>query len=89
MIPYLPAVSTVVLVEGVSDQRAVQALARRRGRDLEDEGVAVVPMGGAQAIAGFVERYGPRGRAASVAAWSARSVAGETQAPSGSSGSVR
>src|ERR687884_420049 len=36
----------VVLVEGTSDRRAVEALARRRGRDLEAEAVAVVPMGG-------------------------------------------
>ena len=36
----------VVLVEGTSDGRAVETLARRRGRDLEAEGVAVVPMGG-------------------------------------------
>jgi hypothetical protein len=36
----------VVLVEGTSDRRAVETLARRRGRDLEAEGVAVVPMGG-------------------------------------------
>ena len=43
--------ATVVLVEGVSDQRAVEALARRRGRDLAAEGVSVVPIGGAQAIA--------------------------------------
>lgn len=51
----------VVLVEGVSDQRAVETLARRRGRDLEAEGVAVVAMGGAQAIGRFLDRYGPRG----------------------------
>jgi hypothetical protein len=36
----------VVLVEGTSDRRAVETLARRRGRDLEAEGVAVVSMGG-------------------------------------------
>jgi OLD-like protein len=36
----------VVLVEGTSDRRAVETLARRRGRDLHAEGVAVVPMGG-------------------------------------------
>ena len=36
----------VVLVEGTSDRRAVETLARRRGRDLPAEGVAVVPMGG-------------------------------------------
>lgn len=52
---------TVVLVEGVSDRRALETLARRRGRDLEAEGVAVVPIGGAQAIGRFLEDYGPRG----------------------------
>ena len=36
----------VVLVEGASDRRAVETLARRRGRDLQAEGVAIVPMGG-------------------------------------------
>ena len=36
----------VVLVEGMSDSRAVKTLARRRGRDLEAEGIAVVAMGG-------------------------------------------
>jgi predicted ATP-dependent endonuclease of OLD family len=36
----------VVLVEGTSDRRAVEALARRRGRDLRAEGVTVVAMGG-------------------------------------------
>jgi hypothetical protein len=35
-----------VLVEGTSDRLAVETLARRRGRDLQAEGVAVVPMGG-------------------------------------------
>jgi hypothetical protein len=36
----------VVLVEGTSDRRAVETLARRRGRDLQAEGVAIVAMGG-------------------------------------------
>ena len=36
----------VVLVEGTSDRRAVETLARRRGLDLQAEGVAIVPMGG-------------------------------------------
>src|SRR6266550_5019535 len=36
----------VVLVEGTSDRLAVETLARRRGRDLQAEGVAIVPMGG-------------------------------------------
>ena len=52
---------TVVLVEGTSDQHALEALARRLGRDLDTEGVAVVRMGGAQAIGGCLERDGPRG----------------------------
>jgi hypothetical protein len=52
----------VVLVEGVSDQRAVEALAERRGRDLAAEGIAVVPIGGAQAIGRFLAELGPQGR---------------------------
>ena len=36
----------MVLVEGASDRRAVETLARRRGRDLQAEGVSVVAMGG-------------------------------------------
>jgi hypothetical protein len=51
----------VVLVEGISDQRALEALARRRGRDLEAEGISIVLIGGAQAIGRFLERFGPRG----------------------------
>jgi hypothetical protein len=51
----------VVLVEGISDQRALEALAERRGRDLLAEGVSVVPTGGAQAIGSFLDRFGPRG----------------------------
>ena len=42
--------STVVLVEGISDRVALEALAERHGRDLEAEGVSVVSIGGAQAI---------------------------------------
>ena len=50
-----------MLVEGVSDRCALEALAERRDRDLEAEGVAIVPIGGAQAIGRFVERFGPKG----------------------------
>jgi hypothetical protein len=46
----------VVLVEGVSDQLAVEALAARRGRDLAAEGVTVVPIGGAGNIRRFLEQ---------------------------------
>ncbi len=51
----------VVLVEGASDRHAVEALAERRGRDLHAERVSVVPIGGAQAIGGFLARFGPAG----------------------------
>ena len=50
-------VRAVVLVEGDSDRRAVEALAARRGRDLDAEGVAVVAIGGAHALGRFLERY--------------------------------
>ena len=59
--------SAVVLVEGISDQRAIHALASRRGRDLEAEGIAVVPIGGAHAIGAALERFGPRGLDAKLA----------------------
>jgi len=50
-----------VLVEGQSDREAVETLAEGRGRNLEVEGVAVVPMGGAQAIGRYLRRFGPQG----------------------------
>jgi hypothetical protein len=52
----------VVLVEGISDQCALKALAERRGRSLDAEGVSVVPIGGAQSIARFLNLFGPQGR---------------------------
>lgn len=56
-----PGSCTVVLVEGMSDQAAVQTLAARRGRDLPGEGIFVVPMGGATNIAHFLGLFGPNG----------------------------
>ena len=50
-------VRAVVLVEGFSDQIAIETLATRLRRDLAGEGVAVVPMGGAQAIGHFLSRF--------------------------------
>jgi hypothetical protein len=47
----------VVLVEGTSDCRAVETLARRQGRDLQAEGVAVVPMGGYGNLPRVIEEY--------------------------------
>jgi hypothetical protein len=57
----------VILVEGVSDQSAVEALAARRGRKLRQEGVFVVPMGGATNIGHFLDLFGPRGLRARLA----------------------
>ena len=51
----------VVLVEGISDQVALEALAERRGRNLDAEAISVVPIGGAQAIGKFLTQYGPQG----------------------------
>ena len=50
-----------MLVEGISDQCALEALAERRGRNLDAEGVSVVPIGGAQSIGRFLNRFGPEG----------------------------
>jgi len=62
-----PSLRAVVLVEGVSDRGAVEALAQRRGRNLAAEGVSVVPIGGAQAIGRFLIRFGPAGLGLRVA----------------------
>jgi len=57
----------VVLVEGISDQLAVEALAERRGRNLGAEGISVVPIGGAKNIGSFLDRFGPQGLDARLA----------------------
>ena len=46
-----------MLVEGVSDGIALTTLAGRRGRDLDAEGVSVVPIGGAQAIGRILRQH--------------------------------
>jgi hypothetical protein len=46
-----------VLVEGTSDRRAVETLARRRGRDLQAEDIAVVSMGGYGNLPRLLEQY--------------------------------
>src|SRR3954449_1002123 len=46
-----------ILVEGTSDRRAVEALARRRGRDLAAEGIVIVPMGGYGNLPRVLEQY--------------------------------
>jgi hypothetical protein len=52
----------VILVEGMSDQNAMRTLAQRLGRDLDTEGVSVLPMGGATTIGHFLILLGPQGR---------------------------
>lgn len=52
---------SVVLVEGISDQLALEALAERRGRDLASEGIRIVPMGGSKNIGSYLDRFGPHG----------------------------
>jgi hypothetical protein len=57
----------VVLVEGLSDRIALEVVAARRGRNLQEEGVCVVPMGGATNIRRFLTLFGPRGSDARLA----------------------
>jgi hypothetical protein len=51
----------VVLVEGVSDQVALEALAERLGRNLGAEDISILPMGGATNISSFLDLFSPRG----------------------------
>jgi hypothetical protein len=55
------AAEAVVLVEGISDQIAVEALAARRGRDLGAERVVVLPVGGVHAMTRYLRQFGPGG----------------------------
>jgi hypothetical protein len=51
----------VILVEGMSDQAALEALAGRRGQALDADGISITAMGGATNIERFVDRFGPHG----------------------------
>ena len=66
----MSGIRSVVLVEGVSDQAALSALAQRLDRNLEAEGVSIVSMGGASAIGEFIENvlkvHGPNVRLAGL-----------------------
>jgi len=53
-----PDMRAVVVVEGVSDQIAVETLAERRGVDLAAAGVRVVRLGGAHRIGTFLDNLG-------------------------------
>jgi hypothetical protein len=52
---------TIVLVEGLSDRAAIDALAKRLGWNLADEGITIIAMGGATKIWGFLDKLGPLG----------------------------
>jgi hypothetical protein len=57
--PDTPDVSVVVVVEGESDQIAIEAMAARRGIDLVAAGVRIVVLGGAHRIGRFLDQLGP------------------------------
>lgn len=57
----------IILVEGISDQIALETLAVRQGRDLDADRVVVLPVGGAHGIASFLVRFGPAGKDAGLA----------------------
>jgi Overcoming lysogenization defect protein-like, TOPRIM domain len=52
-------VRAFLIVEGPSDQAAIEVLAERRAVDLVSEGVRVVQLGGAHRIGGFLDEVGP------------------------------
>ena len=56
----------VVLVEGISDQIALETLAGCQGRNLAAEGTVIVPIGGAHAVTRYLVRFGPEGADLSI-----------------------
>jgi hypothetical protein len=58
---------TIVIVEGFSDKVALETLARRLDRDLEAEGISIVPIGGAHAIGNFLRLSADVGSAVNLA----------------------
>jgi hypothetical protein len=52
---------SVILVEGVSDQRAIEALARQQSRDLVAEHLVIIPIAGATNVGRFLDLLGPEG----------------------------
>jgi hypothetical protein len=58
---------TVVLVEGVTDQIALDTAALGRGRDLEADGVVILPIGGAHAMRRILTSLGPMGAGRRIA----------------------
>jgi hypothetical protein len=63
----LSTAQKVILVEGRSDQAALESLAVRRGQVLGGGGIQVVAMGGATSIGHFLQVLGPHGINAKLA----------------------
>jgi hypothetical protein len=57
----------VVLVEGMSDQAALEGLAQRRGQELGRGGICVLAMGGATNVGHYLDLLGPHGIGVRVA----------------------
>lgn len=57
---------TAILVEGESDRFALEALARKKDRSLDAEGVSIVVLQGAGSIRTFLALLGPRGLSVNV-----------------------
>ena len=66
-LPRAAAARAVVLVEGISDQIAVETLALRQRRDLAAEGIVVLPVGGAHGVTRYLRLFGPEGTGARLA----------------------
>ena len=66
-LPRAAAARAVVLVEGISDQIAVETLAWRHRRDLTAEGIVVLPVGGAHGVPRYLRLFGPEGTGARLA----------------------
>jgi hypothetical protein len=56
-----PDSRAVILVEGTSDRAALEALAKRHGRNLAAERISIEPMGGATNIGRFLRRLETHG----------------------------
>jgi len=53
--------SAVILVEGWSDQAAIETLAQRRGWDLRTEGILTLSIGGVTNLGAFIQALGTSG----------------------------
>jgi hypothetical protein len=56
-----PDAQAIVLVEGISDQLALEALATRRSHNLTAQGISILAIGGATNIGSFLKQFGPQG----------------------------